>query len=957
MRHWVAVALLSASWLWGLSYYHQSPWPRPAEMIVRRTATAATEVPGIDWGATLRAGCRLPLDYPAFSFWSAAVLLGAALMVSRRARLPSRAECAAAAVMVAPAVWLAAWPQKAAWLGLAAGAVLVAATGDRLRRAAGALIAAGAVLLAQGLTIWVYTALTGRNHDLPFALTKLVAAAVACLGATLGVYDSTIALFSMRETHRMAATWELLADPVSVAFLVGGLVLVAWRAWCEGDAPGCTRRWAIASGMLVVAMIVWLPVRAALLVALYLDDTLRTAYEMPLDAMKLLWSPWTHLALLAPPVLLAWRLTRPRPDAPPQATIAAPSPRPATAATAPKATDGSPAGAPRRRLAALPAGVAGLLVGAGVLALSAGVYWDPVGRRASGRVIVEEYHPDRTKIWERTDRPYDTTWYGHLSGYNYYCIYDYLSRYYDMSRLTRPIDDAALADCDVLILKTPTRRYAPEEIDAVLAFVRRGGGLLLIGEHTNVFGSGSYLNDVARRLGFEFRYDCLFGLDSVFDQTYVPPRVPHPVVQHMPAMEFATSCSIAPGWSVGRAVILETGLKNLTADYHVNNFYPRPIDRADMRYGAFVQLWSTRYGRGRVLAFTDSTIFSNFSTFEPGKSELMLGMVEWLNHRTGCPDPRWWLLPLGAVLVVSGGLVAVAKRGGWLVPLGAGALGWSVAAVAIPAAQRAAMPPPQPIRPMVRAVLDESLSTIKLPKNGFISGDDRGFGIFERWMLRLGYFTARREGTAVFDGQLAVFIFPEKPPSEEFRQALVEYVERGGKVLVVDSARNRRSTAGALLEPFGLRLIHPPRESGKSSPAQREEADGDQQPAGREAEPPSGGVQPGADALQPRVVDPRAPQVAGSISGELRSDRLPWTGVPVVDAVAVSGGTPLGQVDGKPVAAVARRGRGAVAVIGFGSRFSDANMGYTGDVEPDEALKKVYEVEFSLLRAIINDQW
>ena len=33
MRPWVAVALLSASWLWGLSYYHQSPWPRPEALI------------------------------------------------------------------------------------------------------------------------------------------------------------------------------------------------------------------------------------------------------------------------------------------------------------------------------------------------------------------------------------------------------------------------------------------------------------------------------------------------------------------------------------------------------------------------------------------------------------------------------------------------------------------------------------------------------------------------------------------------------------------------------------------------------------------------------------------------------------------------------------------------------------------------------------------------------------
>ena len=63
-----------------------------------------------------------------------------------------------------------------------------------------------------------------------------------------------------------------------------------------------------------------------------------------------------------------------------------------------------------------------------------------------------------------------------------------------------------------------------------------------------------------------------------------------------------------------------------------------------MRYGAFNQLWATRHGSGRVLAWTDSTIFSNFSAFEPGKTELMLGMLEWLNRRS-LLDNVWVRVP------------------------------------------------------------------------------------------------------------------------------------------------------------------------------------------------------------------------------------------------------------------------------------------------------------------------
>jgi hypothetical protein len=45
-----------------------------------------------------------------------------------------------------------------------------------------------------------------------------------------------------------------------------------------------------------------------------------------------------------------------------------------------------------------------------------------------------------------------------------------------------------------------------------------------------------------------------------------------------------------------------------------------------------------------------------------------------------------------------------------------------------------------------------------------------------------------------------------------------------------------------------------------------------------------------------------------------------------------------------------------VTVVGFGSRFADANMGATGDVIPDEGLKAVYAVQFALLRSMIEDK-
>ncbi len=319
-------------------------------------------------------------------------------------------------------------------------------------------------------------------------------------------------------------------DPVTFCFLASLFAACALEFW-RGDSQ--SQRALILRSLLtfMILVVVWLPLRSGLLVALFLHDVLRTDYAANLDAMRLFWNPWLHLLLLAGPVAVCWRFW------PSHAVAIAP----ATAAPDVRTSNSA------RRLL-----MAGCLCSLGVASITFGALWDPIGVRQQGRVLVEEYHPDPEEIWEPTFKPYDTTWYGQEAGYNYACIYDYCSRFYDMSRQTSPLSSDALQDSDVLIVKVPTRRFAATEVEAIEGFVRRGGGLLLIGEHTNVYRTSDYLNPIAARFGFRFRNDCLFGIDMVFEQLYRTPSIPHPIVQWMPPMSFATSCSIDPGFSSAR---------------------------------------------------------------------------------------------------------------------------------------------------------------------------------------------------------------------------------------------------------------------------------------------------------------------------------------------------------------------------------------------------------------------
>jgi hypothetical protein len=832
-RFWLASVLCAAAWLYGTFWYHAA----------NGTIAAAALLAGV-------ACCGGP-RLPGLSSRTAVAAGVLSLLAAAVTPFPLRAVPLLAGI----GCLLHALPSPRRWPGWTARA----------------LVAAGGVLAVQRLTLWLYAAGTARSHELPGCVAAGLAALLRLLHLDVAASPGRLTAFAMRETLPFAPSWELLADPLTVCSVAGLLAMAAFRA---ADAATAGERRAVfrAAGRAVLAVAAWLPLRAALVVALVLHRVLLVGYDDKLEPGAWLWNRGFLLALEIVPLALIAGFGR----------VALPG---APAAT----TQGLLAAPPSPRRAWT--GAALLLLAAAVL--SAGVLWHPSGSRKTGRVLVDELHSD----WERTDKPFDTSWYGRDAGYNYAAIYDFCSRYYDMGRLTVPLGDAALASCDVLILKCPTKPYETREVEAVLRFVERGGGLLLVGEHTDVFRTSTHLNQIAAELGFRFRPDCLFGMEDPFHQSLRPGAGAHPVLRHVPYMDFAISCSIAPGASRGDAVVRSTGLWSLPADYHASNFYPQVRRRADARYGAFVQLWSATHGRGRVLAFCDSTIFSNFSSFEEGKSELMVSMVEWLNRRPPAVEPFWICLVLSALL----GLAAWRWRGACPALLLAAAFaGWRLGALWADRANLDGFPYPNPVRPVFRASIDRAVCSAPLSLSGFIMPSDEGFGIFEQWLIRLGCFPDRRRDAPLPTHGLAVFLQPDRVPPRDFARRLAGYVRGGGRILVLDSVANAKSTANSLLYPFGLRARH-------DSAAVAGLADG-----------PEG-----------------------------------WPSVPIEKAVEIEGGTPLLRVHGRTVAAWTNFGKGMVAAVGAGLRFADSHMGGTTEMEPSPAVREVYELQYALVRALM----
>jgi hypothetical protein len=552
-----------------------------------------------------------------------------------------------------------------------------------------------------------------------------------------------------------------------------------------------------------------------------------------------------------------------------------------------------------------------LWLGAGVALLVFLLHWEPVGQSKPGRVMIVERH----STWEPTTEPYGTRVYGEAGSYNYAAAYDYCGQYFQMSRLLESdaIDDQALSQCDVLVIKTPTARYSEDEVSAVVRFVEHGGSLLLIGDHTNVFNMNTYLNDIARHFGFTFRNDLLFRVGTPYVQEYRPPLVSHPMLQHVPTMKFAVSCSIDPGRSIGRMVIRNAGLWSLPPAYQESNYHPQAQYRPQMQYGAWCQAWSTCYRQGRVLAFADSTLFSNFCTFQPGKAELLRGMVHWLNHRSVL-DRRWvkllLVLPLTAIglwLVAVGLWRVCTLEGGWIVLASAGLAGWTLAALVTISVHRWSQPVPRMERPMTHVVIDRTVSDVPLFKGAF--ADDKeglGYGMLEQWIPRIGNRLARETGDAAFRGDALVIICPTRSVPQDFRERLVRFVESGGWLLVFDSPDVIGSTANSVLGPFGLASDH-------SAVTQN-----------------SGALQWSGNQSVPQL--------------ELQA------------ACSIRGGSPLANIGATPVVAQVRYGKGRVTAAGIGSMFNDGMMGTHWLPEPEPDTLEVYEVLYHLLRTSLPSQ-
>jgi len=280
------------------------------------------------------------------------------------------------------------------------------------------------------------------------------------------------------------------------------------------------------------------------------------------------------------------------------------------------------------------------------------------GERKAPVLLVDDAH---SGTWAPSAREMSFEWFGDFSTYNLASICDYLKTDWDVTVLAEgALTPERLRGVSALMLKMPRNPYTVAEVEAVRDFVRQGGGLLLIGDHTDLLGTSTHLNQICEPLGIRFVSNYTRdGERGGFSQSSVSWTNGFPLARSTAALKFMTGCTVEiarKAWPI----IVARGQEVVAHDYSDNNHFGNLRSDPSQPHGNVVLAAAASHGDGRVVAFTDSTMLSGFAICREGRMGFIEDSLEWLSYRH--VDTSAWQLALLALGLGAAILGALRRR-------------------------------------------------------------------------------------------------------------------------------------------------------------------------------------------------------------------------------------------------------------------------------------------------------
>jgi len=403
--------------------------------------------------------------------------------------------------------------------------------------------------------------------------------------------------------------------------------------------------------------------------------------------------------------------------------------------------------------------------------------------------------------------------YGRLSIGMYGMLPQYVESLGGEFLVSSALAEEDLRDADVLILLYPNKPWEGGQLERIRSFVRGGGSLLLMGEHTvsEDEGGGSRFNDILEPTAMRVAFDSATFVVGGWLQSYEARA--HPATDGLRddrnPYGVVIGASLAVRWPAQPLLIGRWGWNDPGDLARKPSMMGNHVYDAGERLGDLVLAAEQRYGAGRIIAFGDTSTLTN--GINTGSHVFTSRLLAYLASDVSGPPSTWQ----GAAAVVLAAVLAV-------LVLGRPTIGRVVGVSLLLAVSATAciwfnergcrvLPDGRGRTPNHLAYVDAA----HLEGSSDESWRPDGTGGLMMTLMRNGYlalYLSELTEERLERAGLLITIGPSRGYSADERRAIRKFVENGGILVgTVGDEDPRKSALPALMAEYGLYLgEHPP---------------------------------------------------------------------------------------------------------------------------------------------------
>jgi hypothetical protein len=199
--------------------------------------------------------------------------------------------------------------------------------------------------------------------------------------------------------------------------------------------------------------------------------------------------------------------------------------------------------------------------------------------------------------------------------------------------ITADILNETLNDAKILMLISITQPLTTQEQTIVWHFVEKGGSLLVVGDHTDMYGIMRPLNTLLSPVGISFRFDSAMPSKELWMSCY--DLMHHPVTEKI---DYEQQIGVSVGASlnvtgyafpvvIGKYSFSDWGDYSNTQRAYLGDY----LYNSGEQLGDLILVAGATYGQGKVLVFADMTEFQN--PVLPYTHSFINNAVTWLTSK------------------------------------------------------------------------------------------------------------------------------------------------------------------------------------------------------------------------------------------------------------------------------------------------------------------------------------